>query len=210
MTRVATLTQANVVPGLGWRVVRFHITDPVDRSAVLAVAELAARSEPRCGSTTVVAVDGHSGAGKTTFAAELGQVLGCDVVHLDSLYPGWDGLVGGVERLTAEVLGPLARGEVAAYRRWDWERDGLGEIVHVPAERFLLVEGAGASAGEAGRYAAVRVWVEADEPTRRHRGIARDGAAYAPHWQRWAAQEAALFNRDGTRARADVYVDTSP
>ena len=66
----------------------FHITDPADRRAVLAVAELAARADPRCGSTTVVAVDGHSGAGKTTLAAELGQVLGCDVVHLDSLYPG--------------------------------------------------------------------------------------------------------------------------
>ncbi len=188
----------------------FHITDPADRRAVLAVAELAARADPRCGSTTVVAVDGHSGAGKTTLAAELGQVLGCDVVHLDSLYPGWDGLAAGVERLAAEVLGPLARGEAAAYRQWDWARAGLGEPVRVPAERFLVVEGAGASAGEAGRYAAVRVWVDADEPTRRHRGIARDGAAYAPHWQRWAAQEAALFAGDGTRGRADVYVDTSP
>jgi adenylate kinase family enzyme len=38
-----------------------------------------------------ILVIGSGGAGKTTFAAQLGQVLGIEVIHLDSLYwqAGW-------------------------------------------------------------------------------------------------------------------------
>jgi hypothetical protein len=61
----------------------------------------------------------------------------------------------------------------------------------------------------AGSYAAVRVFLDADRALRRARGLARDGDAYAPHWDRWATQEEALFVRDGTRDRADLVIDTS-
>jgi hypothetical protein len=39
------------------------------------------------------------------------------------------------------------------------------------------------------------------------RGIERDGDAFAPHWEQWAKDEAALFARERTRERADVIVD---
>ncbi len=41
------------------------------------------------------------------------------------------------------------------------------------------------------------------------RGIARDGEAYRPHWERWAEQEARLYAADRTRERADLVIDTS-
>jgi hypothetical protein len=43
---------------------------------------------------------------------------------------------------------------------------------------------------------------------RLRRGIERDGESYLPDWQRWAAQEEALFTVDGTRNRADLVVST--
>jgi hypothetical protein len=51
--------------------------------------------------------------------------------------------------------------------------------------------------------------MEADPGLRRARGIARDGDAYEPFWDRWAAQEVAVLDRDHTRDRADVVIDTS-
>ncbi|MFT4232382.1 MAG: hypothetical protein QM606_06365 [Leucobacter sp.] len=52
--------------------------------------------------------------------------------------------------------------------------------------------GAGAGEGEAGGR--VRsVWIECDAAVRRARALARDGETYAPHWERWAAQEEAFF-----------------
>src|SRR6202042_2836673 len=63
---------------------------------VMTVAELAARlaqTEPRLGRTRLIAVDGRSGSGKTWFAGRLARPLDAPVIHLDDLYPGWDGLV---------------------------------------------------------------------------------------------------------------------
>jgi uridine kinase len=60
----------------------------------------------------------------------------------------------------------------------------------------------------AGDLVAVRVWVEAATDVRMARGIDRDGEAFRPHWQRWAAQERELFGADRTRERADLIVRT--
>ena len=43
------------------------------------------------------------------------------------------------------------------------------------------------------QYAAVRVWVEATDALRKRRALSRDGETYAPHWDRWAAQEDAVY-----------------
>ena len=64
----------------------------------------------------VVAIDGPSGAGKTTLADAVATDLDCPVVRVEDLYPGWDGLAEGVRLLVEQVLEPLCRGEVARYR----------------------------------------------------------------------------------------------
>ena len=58
--------------------------------------------------------------------------------------------------------------------------------------------------------ATVLAWVEAPHDVRMARGLARDGAAFAPHWERWATGEAEHFVRHDTRSRADVCLDTTP
>lgn len=186
-----------------------QITEPADPTHVAAVVELARTAGPRCGATVVVAIDGRSGSGKTTLAASVADALDAEIVHLDLIYPGWDGLAESVGILATRVLQPLSEARSAAYRRWDWERRAWGdELVVVPAP-FVVVDGCGSSVMPAGAYAAVRVFLDADPTLRRTRGLARDGATYAPHWARWAAQEAALFERDGTRQRADLLIDTT-
>ncbi|GAA2167038.1 AAA domain-containing protein [Humibacillus xanthopallidus] len=190
-----------------------QLTAPARRSDVEAVVTLAAAAEPRCGATVVVAIDGPSGSGKTTLAkgvADALEALGTvEVVHMDLILPGWDGLAEAPGLLTTQVLEPLAHGRPAAYRLWSWVRDEWQGTRAVAPSRFLVVEGCGCSVEPAGAYAAVRVFVEADRALRMERGIARDGEAYRPNWERWAAQETELYAADGTRGRADLVVDTS-
>jgi uridine kinase len=190
-----------------------QITDPARPEHVDAVVRLALAAEPRCGAVTVVALDGPSGAGKTTLAlgvrdrlAEVGLV---ELVHMDHLYPGWDGLAVGPGLLVEQVLAPLSRGEPATYRLWSWVRDTWHGSRTVAVPRFLVVEGCGSSAGPAAAYASVSVFLVADHDVRMARGIARDGEAYRPNWRRWADQETALFDADATRSRADLVIDTS-
>ena len=179
-------------------------------AAVAEAVRLVTVRDPRCGPTSVVAVDGPSGSGKSTLGAAIGVALGAPVVHMDDIYPGWDGLAEAVPLVTTQVLEPLAAGEPAAYRRWDWVRSRWSSRrVPVPSAPLLVLEGVGSSVRPAGDYAAVRVWVEADRGVRFTRGIDRDGEAYRPHWERWARQEDALFAADHTRDRADIVLDTT-
>lgn len=190
-----------------------QLTEPARDSDVEAVVSLARRAEPRCGATVVVAIDGPSGSGKTTLAkgvADALQALGTvEVVHMDLIFPGWDGLAEAPGLLTTQVLTPIAQGHPAAYRTWSWVRDEWYGTRTVAASRFLVVEGCGSSVGPAGAYAAVRVFVEAGRELRMRRGIARDGEGYRPNWERWAEQEARLYAQDRTRERADLVIDTS-
>jgi uridine kinase len=175
----------------------------------LAARVLAA--PPRAGGTRVVAVDGPSGSGKTTLAAALATALGdagrpAPVVHLDDIYPGWDGLDDAVPRLLEWVLEPLAAGREPRYRRFDWPRHEYAEWHHVATAEAaaLVVEGVSSGARACAPYLSLLVWVEAPRDLRFARGMARDGEGYRPHWERWARQEDAHFAREDTRARAAV------
>lgn len=192
-------------PMLGW--------EPVDEAAVAQVVgtvrdRLAARGPGVRERPLVVAVDGPSGSGKSVLGAVAARDLGAGLVRMDDLFPGWDGLAAAPGLLAEQVLAPLARGERAAYRRWDWHQDGWAEEVEVPAGEVLVVEGCGSSVRPAAELVDVAVWVEAPRELRLRRGLARDGESYRPHWQRWADQEAALYAADRTRERADVVVST--
>ncbi|WP_198950806.1 hypothetical protein [Kineosporia sp. A_224] len=191
-------------------------TDGAAVATVAAVRALVAALPPTA-APVVVGVDGPSGAGKTTFADLLARGLrGPDggpavpVVHLDDLYPGWDGLDAAVPRLVDGVLAPLASGRPAGYRRWDWAAGADGATVAVPAAPLLVVEGAGCGAVACAPYLSLLVWLDGPPAWRRERALARDGATYGPHWERWAAQERAHFAREGTRPRADLVLERGP
>ena len=165
-----------------------------------------------------MAVDGPSGSGKTTFAAGLAHALAeagthSEVVHLDDVYPGWDGLDAVVPLLVGHLLGPLAAGKPVALPTWDWAADVPRPARHVaalgpPAPPVVVVEGAGSGAAPCRPYLTLLVWLDAPEPVRRARALARDGAAYAPHWEHWARQERAHFARERTAEKAEVVVGT--
>jgi uridine kinase len=178
---------------------------------IAALARQVRAAPPRCGPTRLVCIDGPSGSGKTTLAARLAAALGHPpVLHMDDLYPGWDGLAASIPLLYEQVVAPLAAGRAAAYRRFDWHRGEFAERHHLGTPELLVVEGAGCGARVVAERAVLLVWIEAPRAERFRRGIARDGETYRPHWERWARQEAALFAAEGTAGRADVRVDGAP
>ncbi len=181
-----------------------RLTDAVDR-----VVSLVRSAQPRCGATKVIAIDGRSGTGKTTYAGLLAAALGAPVLHLDDVYPGWDGLAAAVTTVERDVLAPLAAGGPAAYETWNWTDERPGPSVVVPATEVLVLEGVGAAAHPAGDHAAVVVWLEADDAVRKERALSRDGDVFAREWDRWAGHEEELFGADHVRDRADVVVDTT-
>lgn len=157
------------------------------------------------GEPFTVLIDGRSGSGKTTLAAELAACTGAFLLRLDDVYPGWDGLAAG-GALAHDLLLARRLGQRASVHRWDWTTDAAaGELV-VPASASLIVEGCGALSRANRTLADLGVWVELGSAERKRRALARDGSAYAPHWDRWAAQEEAFLAAEQPRAHADLEV----
>jgi uridine kinase len=169
-----------------------------------------ARSHPaRLGPGRLVCVDGPAGTGKTSLAGQVSGLTGAPVVHMDDLYPGWDGLFD----VEAEVLGllrPLAEGAPGSYRRYDWESAAYRERHRVQPAPLLVLEGVGSWNRGWRDLVTTLVWVEAPAEVRLARGMARDGEAQRDHWLAWMADEDRLFAREGTRGCADLVLDTSP
>jgi energy-coupling factor transporter ATP-binding protein EcfA2 len=167
----------------------------------------------------VVAVDGRSGAGKSTLAGSIADAVRqrraeAVVVHLDDFYPGWDGLDPVVQVVVEHVLSPLAGTLPVVVPTWDWDADRPGPEKAVPAlgpprPAVVLLEGAGSGARAAAPWLAGLLWIDADPALRRARALGRDGAAYAPHWNRWSAQEESYAARERPRERAGLVLDTT-
>ncbi|MEI7059220.1 4-amino-4-deoxy-L-arabinose transferase [Nocardioides sp. CCNWLW239] len=155
----------------------------------------------------LVCIDGPAGSGKTTLATALAEATQAPVVHMDDLYAGWDGLADGIAQLETVLL-PLVEGAPGSYRRYDWHRGSYAETVLVPPSPLLVIEGVGSGAAAYDSFRSALAWVDAPEDVRKTRGLDRDGDTFAPHWDAWAAAEAAHFAENQTAARADIIVTT--
>jgi hypothetical protein len=150
--------------------------DPVSAALDRAAAHVLDAVLEVAASNPVVLIDGRSGSGKTSLARALvarwplrGRV---QLVSLDSLYPGWDGLADGVETARELILRPHARGLIGIWQRWDWESSEPAEAHAVDPSLPLIVEGSGLLTAATAKLGDVRVWLEQEE-----RHLARDEPA---------------------------------
>lgn len=186
------------------------VADGVSEAARLVLG-LALQRPARLGGTRLVCVDGGAGSGKSTLAEALVEEAGrngsAHLVHLDDLLDGWEGLFEVAGSLAEQVLEPVRSGRPGRYRRYDWHARGFAEEHLVPPTDVLVVEGVGSGAAAYASLVTLLVWVEAPAHLRLARGLARDGEALRPQWERFMADEERLFAREHTRERADVVVD---
>ncbi|MEJ1087603.1 hypothetical protein WDU99_04670 [Microbacterium sp. Mu-80] len=191
---------------------RSRSSDPLDLVLTAAVERIRTAVVEVAASNPVVLIDGRSGAGKSSLAARLiaSWPLHAPVqlLALDSVYPGWDGLERGSELVRTEVLVPHGRDRIGIWRRWDWEHHTEAEAHAVDPALGLIVEGCGALTPASAALADVTVWVDGPAGSRRNRALERDGEVFRANWDRWAAQEEAHIDRHDPQGLATVTVTT--
>ncbi|MEI7890103.1 MAG: hypothetical protein WCI34_07315, partial [Actinomycetes bacterium] len=129
-------------------------------------------AQPQCGTTAVIAIDGRSGSGKSFLTDGLAEACGAQIIRLEDLYGGWDGLKNGVER-AAESLNSLASGQPVSVPHFNWRTQQWDEPWRLAPTTLLIVEGCGAGASELAQWTSLLIWVEADSQTRKDRAQAR-------------------------------------
>ncbi|MGG2463627.1 uridine kinase family protein [Streptomyces sp. RGM 3693] len=176
--------------------------DPVLTSLAARLRTLA----PSCGPVRLIAVDGHAGSGKSTFAGRLAEALGdAPVVHTDDLATheelfAWSG------RFQEQVLAPLTRGETARYEVYDWVRRKFTEVRELAPAPVVLVEGVGTGRRALRPYTACLLWMELASERSWERGQLRDGPGLSTFWDGWIPAERAHFAADPSRPHADLLV----
>lgn len=176
----------------------------------------------RSTATPVLLIDGRSGAGKTHFASDLADALFREleqaprVIHMDDLYPGWDGLRDGSLYLLQMILLPVSRGETARWQPWNWARGVRGKSGDMANgwREFeggtpLIVEGCGSLSRASVELANLSLWLHAETSERRARWITRDGDRFGEHWGRWAAQEDEFYEAEKSELLAQLWFDNS-
>lgn len=172
--------------------------------AQLAQLTLQARQQLTGQRPLLLAIDGRSGAGKTSLAGRLADLLRAEdlpvsLFHLEDLYQGWESLAS-----TARIWQALAQAIVQGQAHlgpqlpywygWDWANSRPTgphpfTAAQQSADGVLIAEGVGALTGPSD----LSVWVELDGSLRKQRALARDGETYRPYWDIWAAQEEDLL-----------------
>jgi len=159
----------------------------------------------------IVAVDGRSGAGKTTLVERLlARVPDSDVVHTDDV--AWHlSFFDWADELRDGVLEPLLQGEAVHYRPPGWVARKRSGAIALPAGRSVVwVEGSGSSRQALSDLIDASIWVQCDNLEARRRLRARDGQEEEDLHREWEEQEIPFLLEDRPWERATVIVAGRP
>lgn len=163
----------------------------------------------------VIAVDGHSGGGKSTFARALAAELDAALLSTDD-FAWWHSLFDWTELLIEHGLTPLRERRDLEFRPPAWiERNRAGAITAEHRD-VVIVEGVGSAQRRMREAVDVIVWVQSDVREAERRGIARDLAERPDpveakrFWDEWQAAEVPFQDEQRTWEVATLIVCGTP
>ena len=182
----------------------------LDRISIAAILE---SRQPTVGTSKLVGIDGHGGAGKSTLAALLAIQFSAVVIHTDD-FASWDNPKNWWPRLIADVLEPLSKGaRTVSYERSQWWPDHEPTpVIDAPATQIIILEGVSVLRKEFRPFLAAGVFVWATRDACMRRGVERDATHGTPDeiraiWEQYYSDEEAYFRRDDPKRYADVVLD---
>ncbi len=166
----------------------------------------------------ILALDGMSCSGKTTFAAELARRFSGSVVHMDDFFLGADRFTADLQslpggnldraRFRQEVLGPLAAGADFAYAPFSCREQALLPDRVSVFGRLIVVEGAYALLPAWGEYWDLALFLQVSTEEQQGRLLLRNGAkGMVPFLTRWIPREESYFTACDVQTRCDAVVD---
>ncbi len=152
----------------------------------------------------LIAIDGRCASGKTRLAAQIQNICGCSVVHMDDFFlrpeqrtkeryetPGEN---VDHERFLEEILLPLSRGESVRYRPFHCSTQQLGQPIVLLPTSIVIVEGSYSCHPSLRPYYDLRAFLTIDPKPQMERITAREGEEYAQVFRnKWIPLEELYF-----------------
>ncbi|MBQ8001074.1 MAG: uridine kinase [Ruminococcus sp.] len=152
----------------------------------------------------IIAIDGMSGSGKTTFADELSKSFPLTVVHMDDFFlrpeqrtmerldtPGGN---VDIERFLEEVMLPLSQGKEFLYKPFNCHNRKFKEAKLITPERLVIIEGSYSCHPELFDFCDLHIFLYTDEFTQCNRILNRNGFEQAKAFtQVWVPLEDKYF-----------------
>src|SRR5581483_11156869 len=133
----------------------------------------------------IIVVSGFGGAGKSTTANKIGELLNAPVVCIDSfikkdkpeVYSNWE--IMDYERLITDVIKPFKEGKKPIiFRPSRWEDGILLPEVILNHNGFLVIEGVGLIQPMLLKYFSFTIWIDTTAAEALRRGKKRDREVY--------------------------------
>ena len=161
----------------------------------------------------IIAIDGPAGAGKTTLASNIHLALypnyTSTVIHMDELYPGWEGALG--DELTKTLIWLTSCHKAKRpllYSAFNWVTNEFHEPKSHPSTHLLILEGVASAQLPVEESLATSIWLDLDPLVGYQRVIERDGEKISPEMTQWLVMQEQHFAADRTKERCDFLLST--
>ena len=175
--------------------------------------------------TNLIAIDGRSGSGKSTFAKYFAKELAAydissDIVQTDNFYQKQDSMHNRLEpvagyaygyywqELCEQVIIPLKNNKAADYMLSDWLTGAKHGKHKVEANQTIIIEGVISTYDKITDLFDLRIWLSCPKKVRIKRIIGR-GDFPEDELEDWQIIEDAYVARQNKQNNADIVIDTS-
>lgn len=163
----------------------------------------------------ILAIEGRSGAGKTSLASLLGQIYPANIFHMDDFFlQDWQRIEERLaspgenidhERFLEEVLRPLAKKEPVLYRPYSCRTGQIACGEKIPYKALNIIEGVYSMHSKLNPYYDLRVFLDIDSDIQAERIEKRNSPDLAQrYFNEWIPMEEGYFDKVEILSKVDM------
>lgn len=171
--------------------------------------------KPSCGETVFIAIDGHGGSGKSTFAKNLAKLLDASIIETDD-FAGIENPKNWHISMLKKVFKPISTGSENLQIQpaiW-WKGEPQKPMKNIQVKPIMIIEGVASCRKEFEPFLAYKIFIDTKKDTCIARGVKRDQdftgkdpLELIPIWENWRQKELDFYAADDSKAKADLIID---
>ncbi len=164
----------------------------------------------------IIAIDGMSASGKTTFARDLGNAYTAEIIQMDDFFlqdhqrtESRLAEIGGnvdYERFMNQVIANLIQKDAFAYEAYDCRKKTMSEKYFANDHQVVIVEGAYSLRRDFRFIYDLKILFQIDEKKQRERVLKRNRSMYRMFVDTWIPMENKYIEGNNLKRIADVII----